>query len=323
MTSRTAGPAAVAAALLLSVGTALASLAGLLGPIRATVSEPHLAPPVAAAPTIVLPTRPGRVETLVAASPDAPGGHRMIWVYRPAVPDTSTLPVLYFLHGLPGGALDLAQVHLARTLDQAFTSGQLSPFVVAAPDGNSLGASDPEWADSVKGHVKLESFVTGPLITAVEGPHLRDARHRAIAGFSMGGYGAVNLALKHPDLYGQVASFAGYFHIDDPSHVFGQRPAVEAANSPDRHAADFGAVRVFLADGAQDTEPLLRGETARFAQLLSSAGHPALVSLPQGGGHSWDFVRAELPALEDFLEQGWAPRPAWDHPELAGPSPVP
>ncbi|MDP9102110.1 MAG: alpha/beta hydrolase-fold protein [Actinomycetota bacterium] len=315
MRTRNAGPVAVGTALVISVGTAVAAVGGVV-PLRASVSQQHFAPPVSAAPQTAVPTHPGTVQHLVQPAPDAAAGRRHIWVYRPAVPDSATLPVLYFLHGLPGSADDLAdQVDLAHALDQAFMSGALAPFVVAAPDGNSLGANDPEWADSVKGHVKLETFVTGPLIEAVEGANRRDARHRAIAGFSMGGYGAVTLALKHPELFGQVASLAGYFHVDDPSHVFGRRPDLEAANSPDRHAAEFGGLRVFLADGAQDTEPTLKGETRRFAALLATAGHPAAVSLPQGG-HTWAFVKAEMPLVEDFLEQGWAPKPAWDHPDL-------
>jgi S-formylglutathione hydrolase FrmB len=36
----------------------------------------------------------------------------------------------------------------------------------------------------------------------------------------MGGYGATNLALRHPDLFGQLVSVAGYHHVDDPDGVF-------------------------------------------------------------------------------------------------------
>ena len=70
------------------------------------------------------------------------------------------------------------------------------------------------------------------VISAVEGAHRRDRRNRIIAGFSMGGYGAANLALRHPTVFGAVASFAGYFHIDDPDSVFGGDPRVESANDP-------------------------------------------------------------------------------------------
>src|SRR5439155_23608531 len=121
------------------------------------------------------------------------------------VPDGTSLPVLYLLHGLPGDAASMASsLDLQLVLNQAFTTGTLEPFVVAVPDGNSTGAEDPEWADAKNGAVRLDSFVTGGLIRAVEGRHRRDRDHRAIAGFSMGGYGALNLARRHVDRYGQA-----------------------------------------------------------------------------------------------------------------------
>src|SRR5690242_11316122 len=45
---------------------------------------------------------PGTVQLLELPSGDADGRTREVWVYRPAVPDSATLPVVYFLHGYPG-----------------------------------------------------------------------------------------------------------------------------------------------------------------------------------------------------------------------------
>ena len=250
------------------------------------------------------PGGPGRTQLLTVASRDVSGGHRTVWVYRPAVPDSASLPVLYFLHGLPGSATDLAGTGIAHQLDIAFALGALRPFVVVAPDGSSTGAWDPEWADSIDNRVQVESFVTKALISAVEGGLHRDRGHRAIAGFSMGGYGAANLALRHPDLYGQFVSLAGYFHVDDPSGVFGNNPAVQAANSPDRHLAVARQEHVLLMDGGQDNLALTCRESQRFAGLLRGAGVPA--SLPiVAGTHSWAFVTTALPIMELFLDGGW------------------
>jgi S-formylglutathione hydrolase FrmB len=254
------------------------------------------------------PVRAGTVQILRLPSYDAAGGAREVWVYRPGVPDSATLPVLYFLHGLPGSATDLAGTGLEANLDAAFVSGRLAPFVVVSPDGNSIGASDPEWADSVDGTVGLESFVTGELISAVEGSNRRSRANRAIAGFSMGGFGAMNLALRHPDLYGQLVSIAGYFHLDDPSHVFGSDPANLVANTPDQHVSAAARLRVMLTDGSDDTEPVVAGETQRFGALLRRAGqHPTVLITP--GTHNWTYVTSVLPAVESFLEAGWQPSP--------------
>jgi S-formylglutathione hydrolase FrmB len=223
------------------------------------------------------------------------------------VADSADLPVVYYLHGLPGSETNLAdETNLVSRLDAAFTSGRLAPFVVAAPDGTVPGVDDPEWADSADGRVRLESFITGPLTLAVEGSHPRTRGQRAIAGFSMGGFGAMNIALRHPDLYGQVVTLAGYFDVDDPSGVFGGDPAVEAANSPDHRVAAARHLRVMLADGVDDDEPVTRGETQRFAGLLDGAGIPATVDL-RPGGHDYQFVESEFPRIAKFLEEGWTP----------------
>lgn len=246
---------------------------------------------------------PGTVSVLQVPAPDAPGRERTVWVYRPGVPDSPALPVLYFLHGLPGSAFDLASTGIVARLDDLFTHGLARPFVVVAPDGSSTGAADPEWADSTDGSVQLESFVTGPLITAVEGGNRRDRDHRAIAGFSMGGYGAMNLALRHPDLYGQVVSIAGYFGLDDESGIFAT-PEDRQANRPDAHVGQAARLRVMLVDGTHDTEPVVVGETQRFAALLRSAGQDPVVVTPDAG-HSLDLVRRATQPMIDFLEQGW------------------
>lgn len=108
---------------------------------------------------------------------------RSIYVYRPAVPDTPTLPVLYLLHGQFGSPNDLFSAGLRATLDRLFASG-VAPFVVAVPDGNSTVRGDDEWGDADDGADRLETFATREAIGAVEGPLRRDRAHRAIAGHS-------------------------------------------------------------------------------------------------------------------------------------------
>jgi S-formylglutathione hydrolase FrmB len=284
------------------LGPLLAVAAGLI--ITWRLEDSSAAHEAARTPTSTA-VAPGTVSTLSLPAADATGGRRPVWVYRPGVPDSARLPVLYLLHGLPGNDGIADDIGLRGTLDAAFTSGRLRPFVVVAPDGNSTGAGDPEWADSADGSVRVESFVTGELIRAVEGDHRRDRAHRAIAGFSMGGYGAMNLALRHPDSYGQVAALAGYFHTDDPSGVFGGVPAVVSANSPDRQVATAARLRVMLADGATDGDPVAGGETQRYAALLRAAGQHPLVSVTPGG-HTPQWLVSILPTAFRFLEQGWS-----------------
>lgn len=190
---------------------------------------------------------PGSVTVEKLRSPDGSQAVREVWIYRPGgVRDDARLPVVYVLHGYPGQAAGLwTRGDTARRLDAIFASG-MRPFVVVTMDGEGRKHKDSEWADSVDGADRLESFILDRVIPSVEGDRRRDACHRAVAGFSMGGYGAVNLAQRHPDVYGQAVSIAGYFRIDDTDGVFANDPAVERANAPDQQVARMHGLRLFL-----------------------------------------------------------------------------
>jgi S-formylglutathione hydrolase FrmB len=247
---------------------------------------------------------PGRTSVLAVRSADATGGRRLVWVYRPGVADTPALPVVYFLHGLPGSYRDLPDLGVARMLDDAFRTRRWPPFVVAAPDGNSPMAADTEWADSADGRLHLRTFVTGALISAVEGQHRRARRDRAIIGFSMGGYGAVNDALHRPDLFGAFAAIAGYFRPDDESAVFDGNPTIVTDNSPDRNVKRAVGMRALLAVGADDSTPVVAGQAQQFAGLLRTAGVTPQLDVISGG-HDGSYLRAELPRAFAFLAQPW------------------
>lgn len=224
-------------------------------------------------------------------------------IYRPDIPDTETLPVLYVLHGQPGKPEDVFTKSVCDYLNAQITAGA-PPFVVAAPDGNGTTHPDTEWADSEDGKDQLESFLTEVAIPAVEGVHLRDRDHRAIAGFSMGAYGAANLALRHPDLFGQLVSVAGYYHVDDPDNVFGGDPALINANSPDQNLDRARNLHIMLLDFEGEDLPLARGEAARFHGLLKSAGIPStLIYAP--GNHDLSYALDQWPKEVTFLETDW------------------
>lgn len=232
-------------------------------------------------------------------------GPSEIWIYRPPVPDTAALPVLYYLHGDPGVPSELFHAGLKRIMDRLIAAGG-RPFVLAAPDGNSSLHSDTEWGDASDGSDSVESFFLHTVIPKVEAGHPRDAAHRAIAGFSMGGYGAVNIALQHPDLFGQVVSVAGYFGLDDPSHMFATATS-QLLNSPDANIAAARGKRILLLDGRQDALPLVRGQSAAFASSLAKAGIPAALYLARGG-HDVGYEIRQIPVIAHFLAIGWGSR---------------
>jgi enterochelin esterase-like enzyme len=110
------------------------------------------------------------------------------------------------------------------------------------------------------------------------GPH-----HRVIAGLSDGGYGAANIALRHPDVFGMAISLSGYFKAE--GLAFGDDRAYMRANSPASIVRDQPAsrtVRLILVAGTSDGQ-YLRNTEAFAAELDRWAMPHALVRLT--GGH--------------------------------------
>ena len=116
-----------------------------------------------------------------------------------------TYPVLYFLHGLNNDetswTVDLYG-HLQNSLEQMMLSGKLPEFVMVHPRGDNSF-----YCNYIDGSKRYEDLLTQELITYME-THYRARKgreNRAIAGTSMGAYGALKIAMKYPDLYAAVA----------------------------------------------------------------------------------------------------------------------
>lgn len=127
-------------------------------------------------------------------------------VYVPPGYDRSErrYPVLYLLHGIGGGFTDWTRHwNLKGTMDALIASGA-PPFLVVMPNGgNRLGGGF--YLDSpVSG--KWETYLLRELVPRVD----RDFRtaaapaSRGVAGHSMGGFGALRLGMRHPDVFGSV-----------------------------------------------------------------------------------------------------------------------
>jgi S-formylglutathione hydrolase FrmB len=270
------------------------------GASSAPTSSTNAANAAAGAQTTAL---QGVEQTLHVAVPGDPGVTRRVRVYRPAVPDSADLPVLYLLHGFPGSADDAFDAGLPQVLDRLVAAGY-PPFVLVTPDGNGAVHPDTEWADAVDGTDQFETFLTTSVIDAVEGANLRSRSRRAIAGFSMGGYGAVNVALHHPELYGQVVPIDGYFHVDDTAGVFDHDLTAIDANTPELHGADARDQRVLVIDGSHNDDRVVKGESKQFADDLVAAHVP--VSYEQlDGDHTWASVAAAFPDVVRFLDSSW------------------
>jgi predicted esterase len=249
----------------------------------------------------------GRHSTVVVGvrDPAAPTGTRpaRISYLKRADLETATVPVVYLLHGYPGSAGDFEHAGATTALFAAATAMGLR-LVVVCPTGASLRGGDPrtdtEWGDDVQGQWRLETWMHTELLTAVEGTAVRAVGDRVLAGFSMGGFGAAMIGMRHPARYGSIAAVSGYFHLDDPDGVFGTDPENRVLHRPDHLIFPGHHQRYFLADSSGDTLALTRDETPRFAGLLAARGFtPSVHRVP--GGHSLAVVTTLMPMLASWI----------------------
>ena len=112
-------------------------------------------------------------------------------------------PVLYLLHGHDGSYRDWAD----RTAIASFV--QDIPLIVVLPDADNSWYVDAS-EDPTKAY---ERYLVNDLRKVVEGRFRIDSTRRAVAGLSMGGYGALLYGLKHPDLFAFCGSLSGAFSL--------------------------------------------------------------------------------------------------------------
>ncbi len=200
-------------------------------------------------------------------------------------------PVFYMLHGMPGRPqvyIDIANVDVR--LDNQLSEGHLRPMILVFPDGRIGGStySDSEWANTASGH--FENYVLN-VVGDVDHRFstLPERQDRVIAGFSAGGYGAINIALHHLSVFGNVEVWSGYF-TETRSGVFAHasRPDLEYNSPIDyvrrlRRTLAFDPLRVFMFVGRDDDSSL---QIVPMADALNRAGAAVTYAI-YSGGHDW------------------------------------
>ncbi len=219
-------------------------------------------------------------------------------------------PALYLLHGWHGDYQNWSRLtklaHYAEGL----------PLIVIMPD-----AGDSWYVDSATStQDKFEQYVIHDLIEEVD-QHWRTVRsshRRAIAGLSMGGYGAVKFALKYPDMFQVAASISGAFNAASPelerSRSDLQPSLVKAfgeAHSKTREQNDLFALAasarrpqstayIYIDCGNQDSSFLEPNRS--FVSLLSQR-KCAYEYHEYPGAHSWQYWDERLPEVLRVVQQ--------------------
>lgn len=230
-------------------------------------------------------------------------------VYLPAQAETAKLPVLYWLSGLTcneqnfitkAGAQRYAAEH-GVILVAPDTSPRGDD--VADADGYDLGKGAGFYVDATQApwatHYRMYDYVVNELPALIEA-QFPVTGARAISGHSMGGHGALVIALKNSGRYRSVSAFSP---IVAPSQVPWGEKAFGAYLGDDRAAwRAFDATA--LVETATERLPLLidQGDADEFLesqlkpQLLKAAceaaGHPIELRMQAGYDHSYYFIQS-------------------------------
>lgn len=138
---------------------------------------------------------------------------RSFYVYLPPSYETSEkrYPAFYMLHG----TWETAESHtgMRHTIDRMIRNGEIGEMIAVFVDANNRLHASYYFNSVTLGD--YETYITKDLVNYVDG-HYRTIPHRSsrgITGFSMGGYGAMHLALKFPDIFGAVVAQGGVYDM--------------------------------------------------------------------------------------------------------------
>jgi len=195
---------------------------------------------------------------------------------------------------------------LLSVVDRLINAGKIQPMVVIAPSDGPKASTDTEWINSrVIANWRWGTFVERELVTwADDNFAVCETRSgRALGGLSMGGFGAMNDALRSLGEFGAVTLWSPYFIsntplVDGPTGSAGWR-----ADSPLYSLASYRTelerlpLRIsFYTSTADEFEP----EDVAFSALLTKEKIPHRFSV-QPGGHDDGLWKANLPTQLEWL----------------------
>ena len=233
-------------------------------------------------------------------------GSHAAYIYLPPqyfLEPTRRFPVVYLIHGSPGGPIDwFRSARAAQAGALAAKAG--TPTIIVAPRASRSWTDDSECVNRPQEHVETYLAVDVPAGVDRLLRTVATRTGRVIAGNSAGGYCALNVGLRHRDVFSGIIDLSGYDH---PTYdggmaaLFGPRPSLGAtvtANDPSQYVKTLPAgpsMAIWIDTGRSDDVP--RRNAHRMLGLLRSAGQQVTLH-ERAGGHDYGVWR---PALQESL----------------------
>ena len=213
-------------------------------------------------------------------------------------------PTLYLLHGSPGGERDWFSAGKAdQSADTLIALNKMSEVILIVPDGNGRPGATSEWGNSFDHRQNMETFVALDLVRYVDQKYrtIAEPAYRGIGGLSMGGFGAMNIAVHHPDVFGFVIALGGYYRAE--GSIWGGNAAYISENSPlDVFPSDKRAWQLHIYIGAATKDQPYYSDSKQFVKELDRLHIPYHLDI-QNGFHSWSVWQTQL--YNAFLWLHW------------------
>jgi S-formylglutathione hydrolase len=251
----------------------------------------------------------GGIQGFYRHASNACAGSMRLAVYRPPQARSTNVPVLYYLAGLTCSeetfVIKAGAQRLAAELGLMLVAPDTSPRNTGIPDegadweigtaaGFYLDAAQPPWSH----FFNMYTYVSRELPELIAEHFPADRSRQSIFGHSMGGHGALTIALKNPDRYRSVSAFAP---IVAPSQVAWGHKAFSRYLGED-HAAwlTYDACALVKRSGFPGTILIDQGDADKFLveqlrpQLFATAcrdsGQPLKLRMQPGYDHSYYFI---------------------------------
>lgn len=248
---------------------------------------------------------PAQTDTLTFTTPSLPSPEKVTVVVPSSYltpTDTTHYPVVYLLNGYSGNHTDYAR-HM--NLDSL---ANVHSAIFVCPDGRDTWY----WDAPADPKLKMETFFTKELVKSIDHQfRTRPCRtQRAIVGLSMGGHGALWLAMRHSDIWANGGAMSGGVDITRPQFHKNWKMALRLGtyqSNPKRWADHTvvnlvntlhpGQLNIIFACGTDD---FFYQANCDLDTRLNNAKIPhTYITAP--GAHTWQYWQTTLPLILDYF----------------------
>ena len=203
--------------------------------------------------------------------------------------DGRAYPVIYMIHG--SGHKDDMYIHLGlpQHIDQGIAEGRYTPFIVIIPYSGA-------WGDATSGGERsVEGVTIQDLIPWVDNNFCtwNDMRGRSIGGISRGGYWALMMAFRHPELFTAVSGHSSHLRLETDPPQFNPLATYTTIN--------LAHMRIWMDWGDSD---FLRAGQQRLHESLMNAGIAHSVKVA-AGGHANYYWFEHMREYIDWHAESW------------------